>query len=164
MATIVVLVAISLAGGISIKGAIQRPGEMLSNAHSLSSPQWPVTGLNSLSRTGGTFARVGQNSKAFTTGLSANWRLTCPIFHQYPFQPDAILQRTLDCLPTADVVIVDDSMPGDTPNDGSTITPGVTLGYAAFRERVNSLVTGYDCRTEADVRVCVSPRSHLHWP
>lgn len=58
------------------------------------------------SRPPGSYARVGDNDDDFhAVGLSS-WRLGCPRFHQYYFQPKAVLDETLACLPRVDAIIV----------------------------------------------------------
>lgn len=96
---------------------------------------------------GDTYARVGSNSDLGHAYGLGSWRLGCPEFHQYYFQPYSLLKRTLDCLPSVDtVVIAPDAVPKSGADDWNRYLAEVdALMGAEFRCLV----------ADEDVRVCV---------
>ena len=93
-----------------------------------------------------TYARAGTNDvRAHAVGLRAV-TLVCPRFHQYSLDARGELEATLACLPTADALIVDDSL---VPEAGQP-------AWNAYVARVRSLVsTGYQCLDAPQAQVCV---------
>lgn len=92
------------------------------------------------------YARVGQgDDPAHATGLR-DWNLACPRFQQYWWESPATLQRTLDCLPSADVILVTPDLYGPVTSDA----------WGAFQLDVERILsTGYDCEETNGVRICV---------
>ncbi len=93
-----------------------------------------------------TYARVGQgddNGHAF--GLD-EWTLECPRFMQFWWEPESVLERSLNCLPTAEVILV-------APSGASASNlPEVWNDYIAS---VESLLTDqYQCKNELGYKVC----------
>lgn len=93
----------------------------------------------------GTYARVGQNDdRGHAYGLG-NWKLACPRFHQYPFDPAQALEDVAGCLPKASVVVVS---PSAVPVVGNTV-------WNAYLERVETLLrTNYSCTEWSGERIC----------
>ena len=93
-----------------------------------------------------TYARAGSNDATVHALGLRDVRLVCSRFHQYAIEPAAILDKTADCLPRADALIVDDSV---RPVEGEP-------EWNAYVARVRSLVaTGYDCVPTPGAQVCV---------
>ncbi|GAB3067030.1 hypothetical protein GCM10027053_33140 [Intrasporangium mesophilum] len=94
----------------------------------------------------GTYARAGSNDvTAHAIGLRDE-ALACPRFHQYSIDTAATLQAVAACLPTADAVIVDDTLQPepDAPQ------------WNAYVARVRALVaTGYVCVPTSVSQVCL---------
>lgn len=93
-----------------------------------------------------TYARVGQgDDPAHAIGL-ADWDLACPRFQQYWWESPAILQRTRDCLPRAQVVLVTPDLYG----------PVTSPDWEAFQDDVEAILADdYECRPVDDVRICL---------
>ena len=95
---------------------------------------------------GGEYARLGQNDDdGHAAGLPASWELSCPRFHQYPFESEEVLDDVLDCAAEAPVVLV-----------SGTLVP--ERGWPQWNQYVSEaeqlLAEEFDCRGASDVRVC----------
>ncbi len=87
-----------------------------------------------------TYARLGRNDRtAHARGLDS-LDLMCLNFQQYPFDPDSTFDRTLACLPEADVVFVADNFADqvDAPS------------YARFAEKARGILARDFTCTPAD--------------
>ncbi|GAB3880147.1 glycosyltransferase family protein [Terrabacter terrigena] len=93
-----------------------------------------------------TYARAGSNdTSAHALGLRG-LELACPRFHQYSIEPADILDETATCLPSADAIIVDDSL---RPEEGAP-------DWNSYVARVRGLVAAsYDCLRSTGAQVCV---------
>lgn len=96
-----------------------------------------------------TFARIGGgNDEGFGRGLG-DWRLACPLFGQSTLTTPVLLDQTLECLPEANVVFIDNDATG-----GASDSP-----WDTFIRGVNSLMDAdYRCESESVGRICV--RNH----
>jgi len=92
------------------------------------------------------YARVGQgDDPAHAVGLG-QWTLACPRFQQYWWESPSTLQRTLDCLPNARVVLVTPDLYG----------PVSSPAWDDFQQSVEMILSsGFDCRDADGVRICV---------
>ena len=94
---------------------------------------------------GGTYARLGTNDvSAHARGLGG-WQLACARFHQYPFDPPAVLDATLACLDRADTVIVDREL---------TEQAGQPAWNAFVREARARFRSGYTCVSFDHGEIC----------
>lgn len=96
----------------------------------------------------GTYARLGgEYDDGHAHGLGG-WRLACPRFHQYFFQPASTLQPVLACVATAPVVLVS---PTFAPRPADMQTPD----WNAFVQQGEELLAAdYDCVAHEGFRLC----------
>lgn len=100
----VVAVALVLAGS-NPRVFIASAQEARAAISSIMEPSVETRALQSLGEPG-SYARIGTNDDyGSATGLR-EWTLACPAFHQYPYDPEFRLQSIVECLPTADAVVV----------------------------------------------------------
>jgi hypothetical protein len=93
----------------------------------------------------GSYARLGQNDDQGHAAGVPSWKLTCPRFHQYPFQPSSVLVEVLSCTAKSPVVLVAPSL---APEDGWT-------DWNKFvAEAEHLLATQFECSTYQQIRVC----------
>lgn len=94
----------------------------------------------------GNYARFGSSTDmAHAIGLN-DWRLHCPRFHQYDFQPAALLDEVFKCGSTAHYLIVAADLQKHSEN---------TPDWNMFVERVEDLVAAdYECDAPAGLRIC----------
>lgn len=140
-----VLMALTLGGALD---AFLIPQRFMGFRHAISS-------LNELSpetialldtRTTGAYARLGGNDDmAHAIGLRA-WTLSCPKFHQYPFESREQLHAVLACALSAPNVIVARSFqPIETRPFWSE--------FVSDGER--ALAAAFECRNEGGIRICI---------
>lgn len=93
-----------------------------------------------------TYARAGSNDDgAHAVGLRA-YALACPRFHHYSFEGSPVFDSVLACLPTADALIVDETI-RDEPDRPE---------WNAYVAKVRALVsTGYTCVPTSRSQVCI---------
>jgi hypothetical protein len=92
----------------------------------------------------GTYARFGSNDdKGSAVGLG-EWKLLCPRFHKYRFQPASILDESLKCAANAQVLIISESF-GPAPDSPT---------WNAFVAGVDRLLQNYSCDAPTGLRVC----------
>jgi hypothetical protein len=135
-----------LLAGIPALGTYVSPVEYArSNIASQSSEPPEATLINSAGPPS-SYARIGKgNDGGHAQGLE-EWTLACPRFGQSDLDPTSVLNATLDCLPTARVILV--------ATDAAPM-PGVPA-WNGFLEQVELLLAkGYDCRSESAGRICV---------
>lgn len=93
----------------------------------------------------GTYARVGQNDDGGHAFGLRGWKLLCPRFHQYPFDSAQVLEGVVDCLPSADVIVLS---PTAVPVAGNS-------SWNMYLERVETtLSTHYSCALSGVERIC----------
>ena len=92
----------------------------------------------------GTYARFGENDDQGSAVGLAKWRLLCPRFHQYPFQPASILDESLKCAENAQVLIVSESF-GSTPKSPT---------WNEFVAGAQRLLQNYSCDSPSGARAC----------
>ncbi|MBT2514517.1 hypothetical protein [Arthrobacter sp. ISL-30] len=93
----------------------------------------------------GNYARVGQNFDGGHAYGLEEWKLACPRFHQYPFDSRHLLQEAANCLPEADVILIDAS---------AEPLPGKEA-WNEYLERVHALlVMKYLC-SHGEERICI---------
>jgi hypothetical protein len=63
----------------------------------------------------GTYARLGTNDDDGHAYGLGNWKLACPRFHQYDFEPDIILDSVISCASKAPTLIVSETFAQDEP-------------------------------------------------
>ena len=103
------------------------------------------SGLLQASGPATTYARVGRgNDGGHATGLG-EWELVCPRIAQFDFEPTSVLALTLDCLPTAETLLV--------AADARPI-PGVS-DWNDYLDSVESLLArSYSCEWTDRFRIC----------
>ncbi len=96
----------------------------------------------------GTYARLGRNDDAgHAIGLDS-WHLQCPRFHQYDFQPEAVLEPVFKCVSTADYLLIGtDFSKEDAPNSDPYWDKFVS-------EAEQLLASHYDCDAPSGLRAC----------
>jgi len=93
----------------------------------------------------GTYARVGQNDDGGHAFGLGNWKLVCPRFHQYPFDSAQVLDGVLDCIPSAEVIVVS---PTAVPVAGNAT-------WNTYLDRVETtLHAHYSCALSGVERIC----------
>jgi hypothetical protein len=95
----------------------------------------------------GTYARFGQNDDlGHAIGLR-HWKLACPRFAQYFFQPAALLNEAFECASKSPTLIISASLqPGpDWP------------AFSEFVARVERLIKSYSCDASSGLRICTRP-------
>jgi hypothetical protein len=99
----------------------------------------------------GVYARFGTNDDwGHATGIPG-WKLMCPRFHQYPFEPPDILNSVFECASNAPTLIISLGFRSDS-----------TPPWDAFVARVEQLlVDRFSCEARAGLRICsrTSPAS-----
>jgi hypothetical protein len=95
----------------------------------------------------GTYARFGLNDDlGHAIGLR-HWKLACPRFHQYPFEPAALLNEVFECASMAPTLIISARFKPE-PDWPS---------WNEFVARVERLIESYSCEASAGLRVCRRP-------
>jgi hypothetical protein len=94
--------------------------------------------------TSGTYARFGTNDgQGHALGLR-RWKLACPRFHQYYFEPPALLNRVFECASTAPVLII-----------SMHFEPNTSPSWNEFVARVEGLLAEkYSCDASTGLRIC----------
>lgn len=92
----------------------------------------------------GTYARFGTNDDlGHALGLR-RWKLACPRFHQYYFEPAAVLNRVFKCASMAPFLII-----------SANFEPNTLSSWNDFVARVEYLLTErYSCDARSGLRVC----------
>jgi hypothetical protein len=122
-------------------------------AQSLASSYASYAGLSELSPearrllaigTSGTYARFGTNDgQGHALGLRG-WKLACPRFHQYYFEPPALLNRVFECASAAPTLII-----------SVHFEPNTSPSWNEFVVRVEDLLTEkYSCDARTGLRIC----------
>ena len=100
----------------------------------------------------GTYARIGTNDELGHAYGLGNWRLACPRFHQYEFDPAAVLDTVFDCASNAPTLIIG-------ANFGREPYP-VRRTWNDFVRRVeHMLAESYSCDASSGLRICKRIRS-----
>ena len=96
----------------------------------------------------GTYARIGMDDdQGHAFGLG-EWQLACPKFHQYCFQPSAVLNETANCISTVPTLIVADSI---RPVEVCRPWPD----WDEFVARLQRLLAAdYTCDANEGLRIC----------
>jgi hypothetical protein len=95
----------------------------------------------------GTYARFGLNDDlGHAIGLR-HWTLACPRFHQYPFEPAALLNEVFECASMAPTLIISARFKPE-PDWRS---------WNEFVARVERLIESYSCDASSGLRVCRRP-------
>jgi hypothetical protein len=91
----------------------------------------------------GTYARLGWGDNGHAIGLG-HWKLACPRFHQYPFDPEAVLNTVLECASTSPTLLISHNfLPRQEPSSKE------------FIARVEHLLNkSYSCDADSGLRVC----------
>ena len=142
---------ILILSGSAPQAYLERLLDAPSNAASLTRISDTTTALAGAGQ-GGTFARVGTNGALdpHTFGLS-QWSLACPAFHQYAFQPDALLRLTIVGLPQGDTIIM-----SSTAVIGSNNDLGLYPDWERYITGVEALLAeSYDCAPVGEERICL---------
>lgn len=93
-----------------------------------------------------TYARVGQGDDGGHAFGLQDWKLACPRFHQYWWESVDILESSLDCLPSAQVILV-----ASSANNAVT-----TDRWAQYLSNVDELLKrDYTCKPINYDRICV---------
>jgi hypothetical protein len=134
-----------------ILGAMPSPGVLMNQleyGQTLISSQYQVPASAALILSTGpptTYARIGDgldDGHAFGLG---DWRMACPRFGQSIWEDEEILQETLACLPSAEVIYLTPSVTAD-PTDPE---------WTAFLAGVDALLAdGYTCVESSAGRAC----------
>jgi hypothetical protein len=92
----------------------------------------------------GTYARFGTNDdQGHALGLRG-WKLACPRFHQYYFEPPALLDRVFGCASKAPALII-----------SAHFEPNTAPLWNAFVARVEGLLAEqYSCDASTGLRIC----------
>jgi hypothetical protein len=141
----IILCALLLGGGLTLErylGSFHSLRQSLAQAQQLSPEARRLLELGNF----GVYARLGQNDDlGHAIGLRG-WRLACARFHQYPFQPKAVLDQVFDCASEAPVLILSPSLRVDV---------AAFPAWNEFVGRIESLVKAkYRCDRDTDLRVC----------
>lgn len=93
-----------------------------------------------------TFARIGGGNDAGLGRGLGDWTLACRLFGQSTITSPTLLEETLECLPTANVVFVDTDAVGGTTNSA----------WDTFIRGVDDLMArDYTCALDGASRICV---------
>jgi hypothetical protein len=96
----------------------------------------------------GTYARLGQNDDlAHAIGLR-HWKLACPKFHQYTFEPADLLNEVFKCAAKAPILIISASFQS---------RPDAPPSWNEFVGRVEHITENYLCDARSGLRVCIRP-------
>ena len=101
----------------------------------------------------GIYARFGINDDmGHAVGLG-NWKLACPRFHQFPFEPAALLDKVFECASTAPTLIISAHI---VPQGPSWMwMPQVDwTAWNEFVAKVEHLTKSYSCDASSGLRVC----------
>jgi len=111
----------------------------------------------------GTYARFGLNDDlGHAIGLR-HWKLACPRFHQYPFEPAALLNEVFECASKAPTLIISANF--KALSDGGLswwvgsahLRPDAWPSWNEFVARVEHLSESYSCDATSGLRVCRRP-------
>jgi len=93
----------------------------------------------------GTYARFGWGDNGHAIGLR-HWKLACPRFEQFPFDPEAVLNKVLECASTSPTLLIS---AGFLPRVGLPLSK-------EFVTRVEHLLNErYSCDADTGLRVCM---------
>jgi hypothetical protein len=95
--------------------------------------------------TSGTYARFGTNDdRGHALGLRG-WKLACPRFHQYYFEPPALLNRVFECASAAPALIISEDF-----------GPNTSPSWNEFVARAEGLLAEkYSCDASTGLRICL---------
>jgi hypothetical protein len=93
----------------------------------------------------GTYARLGRGDPhAHAIGLR-HWKLACPRFHQYAFNPEAVLNKVFECASTSPTLIIASEF----------LDPDYSPASKEFVTRVKHLLNeSYSCDADSGLRIC----------
>jgi len=126
--------------------------EMKQELLSLNSLSPEASAILTVTKTG-TYARIGTNDdQGHAYGLR-NLKLACPYFHLYPSAPIAektFFKKTLDCLPSADTIVISSTFSPMLNVRSMSNTP-----WIIFMSNVSQLLEKkYDCKKINEVTIC----------
>jgi hypothetical protein len=109
----------------------------------------------------GTYARFGSNDDmGHGVGLG-NWKLACPRFHQYPWEPAELLNKVFECASKAPTLIISQHLVPEGPSwrwmpqiDWTT--------WNEFVAKVEDLTKRYSCDAGSGLRVCTRAAVTCH--
>ena len=91
-------------------------------------------------------AFVGWGNALPRSGGLGDWELACRHMAQRPFNPESMFAETLDCLPSAEMIVVGPDY-GEDP---------AFPEYTEFVRATEALLAEhYDCRQDGDFRLCI---------
>ncbi|MHB2166110.1 hypothetical protein [Alsobacter sp. R-9] len=137
--------AFVLAAGYKPVHVVKRMAEFPAQLRALRTTSPEADALNSLGPPG-RYARLGGTDDGRHAWQTERWILQCPRFHQYYFEPAAILERVFDCASGADHLLIGKTLvkKDDEPE-----------AWQRFVDRVEDLVRrNYDCTVVQGVRAC----------
>jgi hypothetical protein len=119
-------------------------------------PSWVSPEAQRLLKIGnsGTYARFGWGDSGHAIGLR-HWKLACPQFAQYPFHPDAVLNKVFECASRSPTLLISDSFTpwGEWPR--TQVERLVKERSKEFVTRVEHLLNeSYSCDADSGLRVC----------
>ena len=92
----------------------------------------------------GTYARFGTNDDQGHAAGLRRWKLACPRFHQYYFEPAVLLSQVFECASMAPTLII-----------SAGFGPNSTSSWNEFVARVEHLLEEkYSCDAGAGLRIC----------
>ena len=93
----------------------------------------------------GTYARIGRNDDlGHAVGLG-NWKLACPRFHQYPFEPTAVFNEVFECASMTPTLIISAGI-SPVPDRPS---------WNEYVAKVDQLAESYSCDVSSGLRICM---------
>lgn len=148
-----------------ILGGLPKPSKYVQSATSVGKSYSALGELSPEARrllavgASGTYARFGTNDgQGHAYGLK-NWRLACPRFHQYDFEPKSILDTVFDCASAAPTLIVSETFGQHEPVREDAYGYSwrhTTKTWDDFVVRVERLLAqNYSCDARTDrLRIC----------
>jgi len=126
--------------------------EMKQELLSLNSLSPEASAILTVTKTG-TYARIGTNDDQGHAYALSNLKLACPYFHLYPSAPIAektFFKKTLDCLPSADTIVISSTFSPMLNVRSMSNTP-----WIIFMSNVSQLLEKkYDCKKINEVTIC----------
>jgi hypothetical protein len=140
---LVFLIGYLMAGTLALKDYIKSILTFRESYAALNELSPEARGLLAIASSG-TYARFGRNDDlGHAVGLG-NWKLACPRFHQYTFEPTALLDDVFKCASASPTLIIAASM-SPKPDWPS---------WNEFVVRVDRLTEGYSCDASSGLRIC----------
>ena len=92
------------------------------------------------------YARAGSNNDLGHAFGLAHWKLACPRFNQYSFDPPELLATDVACLSKAKYLLVTPGIYGDTPNSHQPSASTETTAFNKFVLQFRALLaSSYSC-------------------